>query len=335
MANEKITDHLVAKLLNEAKITFTPNASSLKEVQTALQSASKQGTGKSGFPEFTAKVGDFLLVIENKADENKQACYEDEEKTKLSRTVKATVDYAENGALHYAEHIVKATGFKKIFAFGCSGDSKHHCIRPIFVGEHGYQLLDKVENFQNFTEYNIDNYYHQQVLGEESPEVLELEDILKKAKILHEHLKNYGQLGDTEKPLVVSAILLALSEKTFHLGRLDGDVLYTDGKVLYEAISLYMDRAEVTPTTKKEKVLAQFNIIKNRTLLNQTNAYLGKTPLRYFAEYLDKNILKSIKTNSAEDILGRFYGEFIRYSGGDGQTLGGYFNSQTYHGAFL
>jgi len=323
MANEKITDHLVAKLLNEAKITFTPNASSLKEVQTALQSASKQGTGKSGFPEFTAKVGDFLLVIENKADENKQACYEDEEKTKLSRTVKATVDYAENGALHYAEHIVKATGFKKIFAFGCSGDSKHHCIRPIFVGEHGYQLLDKVENFQNFTECNIDNYYRQQVLGEESPEVLELEDILKKAKILHEHLKNYGQLGDTEKPLVVSAILLALSdEENFHIENLKGSEYYPDGDKIYQAISSYMDKIEVTPSTKKERVLAQFNIIKNRTLLNQVNEYLGKTPLRYFAEYLQKNILSSIKANSTEDILGRFYGEFIRYSGGDGQTLG-------------
>ncbi len=35
-----------------------------------------------------------------------------------------------------------------------------------------------------------------------------------------------------------------------------------------------------------------------------------------------KNLLSSVLTNSTEDVLGRFYGEFIRYSGGDGQTLG-------------
>lgn len=44
--------------------------------------------------------------------------------------------------------------------------------------------------------------------------------------------------------------------------------------------------------------------------------------MRYFAEYLDSNILTAITNNSPEDVLGRFYGEFIRYSGGDGQTLG-------------
>lgn len=44
--------------------------------------------------------------------------------------------------------------------------------------------------------------------------------------------------------------------------------------------------------------------------------------LRYFAEYLHSNILTAICNNSPEDVLGRFYGEFISYSGGDGQTLG-------------
>lgn len=44
--------------------------------------------------------------------------------------------------------------------------------------------------------------------------------------------------------------------------------------------------------------------------------------MRYFAEYLHSNILGAINNNSPEDVLGRFYGEFIRYSGGDGQSLG-------------
>ncbi|MGE4509322.1 MAG: N-6 DNA methylase [Eubacteriaceae bacterium] len=93
-----------------------------------------------------------------------------------------------------------------------------------------------------------------------------------------------------------------------------------------------MSRVKVQPEVKKIKVLDQFALIKNRQLLNQKderlkievtkNTYLEKTPLKFFAEYINKNILSSVITNTTEDVLGRFYGEFIRYSGGDGQTLG-------------
>ena len=47
--------------------------------------------------------------------------------------------------------VVMADG-SKIFM-----NEKHHIIRPIFLDEHDYQLLDEVENFENFNENNIDN----------------------------------------------------------------------------------------------------------------------------------------------------------------------------------
>lgn len=81
-------------------------------------------------------------------------------------------------------------------------------------------------------------YYKQIVLEETPPEDIELADILKKAKELHEYLRNYGGLGEDEKPLVVSAILLALREKEygFNLNQLMGDTLEsnTDGAILYQ-----------------------------------------------------------------------------------------------------
>ena len=330
--NERITDFFIGKLLDDAKILYTPNGSDIKEIQTALKTASKKGTNRVGFPEFTAKVEDFIIVIENKADEENQAAYDDEKQTKLSTSPKALANYAENGALHYAQQIIQKTTFKKVFAFGCSGDEKHHTIRPIFVDEYGYRLLPRVENFTNFTKGNILNYYKQQVLGETPSEEKELQEILSKAKELHEFLRNYGQLGDSEKPLVVSAILLALSEKTFNIDNLTGDDQKTDGQILFDYISTYMDRVKVTPSTKKEKVLSQFTIIRDRAILNQVDErlkqevkkenYLAKTPLRFFTEYIRDNILHSVKANTAEDVLGRFYGEFISFSGGDGQTLG-------------
>ncbi len=332
MANEKKTDIFISKLLEIANIKYTPNGSDIKEIQEALKSASKKGTGKSGFPEFVGIAKDFILVIEDKSEIERQVFYEDDNNQILSTNPKAITNYAENGALHYANEIIAKTNFQRIFAFGCSGDEKHHIIRPIYVDKTGYKLLEKVENFENFSAENIEKYYKEQVLGETPQEVVELEDILKKSSELHEALRNYGQLGDSEKPLVVSALLLALSEESFSLDSLTGDTLKTDGQKIFDALSTHMERVEVQPIVKKNKVLNQFTIIKDRTLLNQKderlkveiskNTYLEKTPLKYFAEYIYKNIMSSVISNTSEDVLGRFYGEFIRYSGGDGQTLG-------------
>lgn len=322
MANERKTDILISKLLEIAKIKYTPNGSDIKEIQTALKTASKKGTGKSGFPEYVAISKDFILVIENKSELDKQVLYSDDDNLIISTETKAITNFAENGALHYAKEIITKTNFKKIFAFGCSGDEKHHIIRPIYVDHNGYKLLEKVENFENFTAKNIEKYYKEQVLGETPQETLELEDILKKSSELHEALRNYGQLGDSEKPLVVSALLLALSEDSFSLDTLTGDTLKTDGQKIYDALATHMTRVEVQPEVKKNQVLNQFLLVKDRTLLNQVDERLAKTPLKYFAEYIYKNILSSVIANTTEDVLGRFYGEFIRYSGGDGQTLG-------------
>lgn len=75
--------------------------------------------------------------------------------------------------------------------------------------------------------------------------------------------------------------------------------------------------------TKKDKLLSQFSVIKYTVKINEINKTLGKPPLCNYTEFLKKSIFDSIRyTNSYEDYIGRFYGEFMSYSGGDGQTLG-------------
>ena len=133
MINEKITDFFIGKLLDDAKIEYTPNASKIKEVQEALKTASKRGTGKGGFPEFTAKVDEFIIVIEDKAETKNHILKCENNPNRVDLTPKATTKYAVNGAVHYAQHIIQNTNFKKIFAFGCSGDEKHHQITPVYI----------------------------------------------------------------------------------------------------------------------------------------------------------------------------------------------------------
>lgn len=324
MTNEKVTDIFIAGLLDESRINYVPNEGINKEVQEALKTASKSKTGKHGFPEFTAQSNDFILVIEDKADLEKQALYEDEEENTLSMEQKSIKNYAENGALHYAQQITAQTNFKKVFAFGCTGDEKHHKIRPIYVDEDEYKVLSEVENFENFTEENITNYYKEQVLGEIPEEEMEIITLCEKSKILHEALRNYGQLGETEKPLVVSAILLALNDKDNEnlVDNLKGKPTKTDGKWIFDALDTSLKNAKV-PSEKTEVILNQFTIIKDRSILNQIDNRLGKTPLKYFTEFIKDQISDKINSyKSPADVLGKFYGEFMKYSGGDGQTLG-------------
>lgn len=322
---EAKTDLWVYDLLKEAGICLDPQGCSIKEVDEALKTASKKGTGNVGYPEYTGVVGDFLLVIEDKSDLSKHVKYDN--KNLISIDTKAVTDYAVNGAYFYGKHLINNTHYKKIIAFGVSGNEKHHKITPLFINEREYcKIMPDVESFYIFNEENIDEYYTREILGENTDLQKETTEILKFAKNLHEDLRNYGNLQDTQKPLVVSGILLALREidkGSFNLEQLNGDEVDTDGNKIYSAIDKNLQRSKVSPTVKKDKLLTQFAVIKDTRILNEVNPTLGKTPLKYYAEQIYDNIYKTIKyTKTAEDYLGRFYGEFMSYSGGDGQSLG-------------
>lgn len=326
MAKKEVkTDLWVYDLLKEAGICLDPQGCSIKEVDEALKTASKKGTGNVGYPEYVGVVGDFLLVIEDKSDLSKHVKYDD--KNLISTETKAVTDYAVNGAYFYGKHLINNTHYKKIIAFGISGNEKHHKITPLFINEREYcKIMPDVESFYIFNEENIDEYYTREILGENTDLQKETTEILKFAKNLHEDLRNYGNLQDTQKPLVVSGILLALREidkGSFNLEQLNGDEVDTDGNKIYSAIDKNLQRSKVSPTVKKDKLLTQFAVIKDTRILNEVNPTLGKTPLKYYAEQIYDNIYKTIKyTKTAEDYLGRFYGEFMSYSGGDGQSLG-------------
>ncbi len=324
-SNEVKTDLWVYDLLKQANISLEPQGSSIEEVHVALKTASKKGTGKVGFPEFVGAVKDYLLVIEDKADIAKHMKLD--EKGNISEETSAIIDYAVNGAVFYGKHLAHHTSYRKIIAFGVSGDEKKHKITPIYIDETEYERkLPEVESFISFNEDNIDEYYVREVLKERTNYEKETAEILKDASILHEDLRNYGNLLDTEKPLIVSGILLALREseyKNFSVQDLTGDSVKTDGQKIFDAISANLQRANVSPEAKKDKILSQFAFIKDTGKLNEIEPKLKKTPLKHFAEYLNDKIYQSIRyISSAEDYIGRFYGEFMSYSGGDGQTLG-------------
>lgn len=325
---EVITDLWVHELLKEAVIGLTPQGCNIKEIDDALKTASKSKTGNVGYPEYCGVVKDFIIVIEDKADVHKHIRLDDQ--GTLSLDNKSVKDYAVNGAVFYGRHLAENTSYKKIIAFGVSGNSKRHHITPVFINERGdWQILPDVETFISFNNSNIDEYYLREILKEDTDSEKETAKILKYAETLHNDLRSYSNLTNENKPLIVSGIMLALREieyGAFSIDSLIGDTNpeTTDGQKIFNAIRSNLNRADVTPETKRDKILSQFSVIKDSALLNEISPLLGdRTPLKHYTQFLYKHIYSNIRyNNSAEDYLGRFYGEFMSYAGGDGQELG-------------
>ncbi len=319
---EARTDFWVGELLKDEGIKFTPQGSDNDEIANALKTASKRGTGNVGFPEFVSVIKDYVLVIEDKADTSKHALLTDD--NVLDDSTNAVSDYAVNGAMFYGKHIAQNTNFKKVFAVGVSGDSKHHEITPLYCDDREtYVQLENIDTFANFSEKNIDEYYSHYVLKEPTDLEKTTAEILNDAAVLHEHLRTYGSLKDQDKPLVVSGILLALDDASFSVDSLKGDATNTDGELIYDAIQRRLKASNVGPDAKRDKLMSEFAIIKTSARLNEVHERLNKTPLKFYTEFLQERVFKAIKyTSTSEDFIGRFYGEFMSYSGGDGQTLG-------------
>lgn len=326
MAKKEVkTDFWVYELLKDADINLTPQGCDIKDIDEALKTASKSKTGNVGYPEYCGVVEDFIIVIEDKADLSHHIMLTEKDLVDLS--TKSVREYAVNGALFYGLHLAKHTAYRKVIAIGVSGDEKRHRITPLFINDRGeYQQLEDLESFISFSLSNINEYYYKEILKETTDADKTTAEIIKDAATLHEYLRSYGSLTTEQKPLIVSGIMLALREieyKTFDLESLNGDIIKTDCSKIYEAICSNLKRANVTPDTKRDKLLAHFAFIKDAPKINSKDEALNMTPLKYYAKFIYENIYKSIKyTSSSEDYIGRFYGEFMSYSGGDGQSLG-------------
>ena len=69
MAKKEVkTDLWVAAQLKACQIKYDAQGSDVLEINEALKSASKKGTGNAGYPEYVIVSRDFVIVIEDKAD---------------------------------------------------------------------------------------------------------------------------------------------------------------------------------------------------------------------------------------------------------------------------
>jgi len=328
------TDQFVRRELEKFNVTYEEQSSSNPEIKKALKGASKTGNGE-GKPEFILFSNDNLIVIENKLSYDKLVKHKSNEKSGLDLEIgknAAVSSFAVNGAVHYAINIAQKTNsFKEVIAIGIVGDHESYIIQPYFVSANEDEVeIRKLTQLKTILELHpnkINEWYDKEILGGELTR--EQKDILKLQKIateLHEDLRNYGSLEGENKATVVSAILLALLNDEFHESALTANAISTDGSKVYDAVDKLLKQTGAMPADKVDVLLNKFSFLKTNVVLNAKNDTLKMTPIRYYTTKLRHQVFPYLlhhENSGIEfDILGNFYGEFVKYGGGDGNSLG-------------
>ncbi|WP_367069620.1 SAM-dependent methyltransferase [Bacillus velezensis] len=315
--NERITENLVRDKLKylgyfddeflkvEEQISYNPT------IKNCLAKASKNGKGV-GKPEFIVHSSlnkDLIIVFECKADVKK---HESKEQNKFS-------EFAVDGVLKYAKHL--STSYN-VISIAVSGQSEKELKTSVFlwakeadapkvlVNQYNVEI-DMILSFDEF--FKIASY---------NPDVEKkrFEDLLSFSRELHNYMRDYAKLTETEKPLLVSGILIALSDSAFSLNyqSYPFSILPTQ---MYEAIKREIESAKI-PKAKKKNMLQPYSFISVHPELAKLDKKTNETPLFRLVSDIDEKVRPFITIYENFDVIGQFYGEFLKYTGGDKKALG-------------
>ncbi len=318
--NEKKTENLSRRLLTKAGI-FDNDAFIVEEqksdnpiIQKLLKSASKSGTGL-GKPEFIIRKkddNDFLMVIECKADTK----YHESKNRDMYK------DFAVDGVLLYASHLSKEFN---VIAIGISGENEDDSKISTFLyakkSPTYTDLLDennqKINKILSWDRY-IDRAKFDPILAKSRHS-----DLMRFSRDLHDYMRDYAKITEAQKPLLVSGVLLALMDKGFEVAynKYEGEELANE---TFNSIIKIIEKAELGDTheTKKKAVINAFSFIAHHPELQKIDIKRNESPLLRIVRDLHLHVQPFTKDYYDFDIIGNFYGEFIRYTGGDGKGLG-------------
>lgn len=318
--NEKKTENLSRRLLKKAGIFENDNfiveeqKSDNPIIQKLLKNASKSGAGL-GKPEFIIRKKDddeFLMVIECKADT----------KYHESKNKDQYKDYAVDGALLYGSYLSKVFN---VIAIGISGENEDVSKISTYLHPKNSSvyadLLD--ENDQKIQKIlNWDRYIERAKFDPALAKTRHT-DLMKFSRELHEYLRDYAKVTEAQKPLLVSGILLALMDKFFEKGYIayEGEDL---AQKTFQAIKDIVSRAQLgeNQESKKKAVINAFSFIEHHPELHKVDVKRNESPLKHIIQELHLHVKPFTENHYDFDIIGNFYGEFIRYTGGDKQGLG-------------
>lgn len=319
--NERETEKIVRKKLEKAGISeekgflMEEQKSQNPLIVKLLKNASKSGEG-IGKPEFIItnqdSDKDFVVVVECKA----------EEKYHESKYKNLFKDYAVDGALLYASYLAKEFN---VIAIGASGQTENSlkistylypkgASNSVVLCDENNHIIDDIISWQRY----IERATFDPVLAKTRHS-----DLMKFSRELHNYMRDYAKVTEAQKPLLVSGILLALMDKGFERAYIeyDGEDL---AEKTFQALKDTINKAQLgdNQESKKRAVINAFSFIEHHPELHKIDKKKNESPLLHIIQDLHIHVKPFTKDHYDFDIIGNFYGEFIRYTGGDGKGLG-------------
>ena len=335
--NERNTENLVRDALRELDYYNPENSVSVEEQKSVIEAIKKLlkggskglGTG-SGCPEFlvsNADTPDFLIVFECKA------LVTDHESSYIpsilagvpptetpAALAKRLQRYAVDGALHYAGQLSKEYN---VIAVAVSGEKKKSAVISVYLHSKGAKtakpLLSKTDGKPIHAILPWTDYLDHAVFD---PAVRQarLEDLMSFARELHVFMRDHAKLTESEKPLLVSGTLIALNNKAFATAY----GLHAVKDLPEKWISTIKDEigAADIPQAKKDNMAQPYASIAVHPELGKKTKDYPKGVLHELIKLIHEKASPLMTAEEGTDILGQFYGEFLKYTGGDKKALG-------------
>jgi len=321
--SERLTENLVRDKLRELNyydeengITIEEQKSEVTNVKKLLSRASKNKKGNKGYPEFiirSSKDNDYIIVFECKAEVSK---HESQNRDK-------PVDYAVDGVLHYAKHLAKEYTVLAVAVSGTTESSMTVSNFYIPCGSTEYKELT------NESEHIVDEIlpfddYYRLIAYDPEVEKIRHNNLITFAKKLHELIWTKAKISEEDKPLLVSGTLIALMNKVFIKNYDDYEAEDLPSEWL-RAIKKVLDSAEI-PQGKKDSMLQPYANVSVQPNLGKPDGRLAKEYpkgiLNKIIDDINKNVHPFISVYHNFDVVGHFYGEFLKYTAGDKKSLG-------------
>lgn len=281
-------------------------------IRKCLAVASKKAGGKGGgAPEFIVhapSVPNLIVLVECKSDPKQHA----------SPGLDKPQAFAADGAIHYARHLSKKFD---VIAVAVSGETTASLRVTSYRWNRGdptFSVLEDehgpVEALVRFDDYRLLRSFDPAIRTRSRDE------LMKFSRDLHNYLRDYAKVSEAEKPLLVSGVLLALQDESFALTyhRYSPDAL---PKALFAALERQIDQAQV-PAAKKEIILQPYTFLTTHPELAVVTPKKQESPLQRLVRDMDEKVRPFIADYGAYDVIGEFYGEFLKYTGGDKKSLG-------------
>jgi len=334
--NERDTENIVRDTLralgyydSDKDIRVEEQKSNIDAVKRLLRTAGKSGKGGTGAPEFIVSAPstpDFLLVVECKADQKDHispACKEFLDGADLEETAEQqntrTARSACDGVLHYARYLSKDYN---VIAVAVSGQMEEGILVSVFLHPKG-GLRPKVLGTRDGTEVSKLLSWSEFIMhGIFDPLVQRnrFDDLMAFSHELHDFMRDHAKLTESEKPLVVSGTLIALRNAAF--GKSYDE--YTPEelqKQWFEVIHKEFQKAAI-PQPKTENMTQPYSSISVHPELGKPTKVYPKGVLHELIKRLHEKVYPFISIYHDFDVVGRFYGEFLKYTGGDKKALG-------------